>query len=247
MPRASTPGLIDAGRARLSIDPRARAAPGTARRGWLLAGPLAMPVALGRGGIRPTSAKAMARTPRGRFRPCGCGGGPTAMPRPRTRAAGAADRAATTPGARIPRDRRYNRPFRCSANEPGDRLWRDDHLYDLIIEIDHNTRPRVAGRGSAVFILIWRGQTAAPTAGCVALDGRRRPTGMACLSELWTKTLTESVYSLLGTAGMHLAARPENRACRPAHGSRRTRSRSRNPRSSPSTAAPARCAARSWR
>jgi L,D-peptidoglycan transpeptidase YkuD (ErfK/YbiS/YcfS/YnhG family) len=34
-------------------------------------------------------------------------------------------------------DRRYNRPFHRSANEPGDRLWRDDHLYDLVIEIDH--------------------------------------------------------------------------------------------------------------
>jgi len=31
---------------------------------------------------------------------------------------------------------------RRSANEPGDRLWRHDRLYDLIIEIDHNTRPR---------------------------------------------------------------------------------------------------------
>ncbi len=68
-----------------------------------------------------------------------------------------------------PADRRYNRAFRRSANEPGDRLWRDDHLYDLIIEIDHNTRPRVAGRGSAVFIHLAR-PAYAPTAGCVALS-----------------------------------------------------------------------------
>ena len=47
-----------------------------------------------------------------------------------------------SPGREDPRDRRYNRPFRRTANEPGDRLWRDDHLYDLIIEIDHNVRPR---------------------------------------------------------------------------------------------------------
>jgi L,D-peptidoglycan transpeptidase YkuD (ErfK/YbiS/YcfS/YnhG family) len=65
-------------------------------------------------------------------------------------------------------DLRYNRPFRRSANEPGDRLWRDDHLYDFIIEIDHNTRPRVAGRGSAVFIHVAR-PNRGPTAGCVAL------------------------------------------------------------------------------
>jgi L,D-peptidoglycan transpeptidase YkuD (ErfK/YbiS/YcfS/YnhG family) len=65
-------------------------------------------------------------------------------------------------------DRRYNRPFRRSASEPGDRLRRADVLYDLIVEIDHNSRPRIAGRGSAVFIHIAR-QGFAPTQGCVAL------------------------------------------------------------------------------
>src|SRR5262249_19992555 len=68
-----------------------------------------------------------------------------------------------------PGDRRYNRPFRRSANEPGDRLRRADGLYDLIVEIDHNTRPRVAGHGSAVFIHVAR-PGFAPTAGCVALS-----------------------------------------------------------------------------
>ena len=61
--------------------------------------------------------------------------------------------------------------FRRSANEPGDRLRRDDGLYDMIVEIDHNTRPRVAGRGSAVFIHVAR-PGFAPTAGCVALRPR---------------------------------------------------------------------------
>jgi L,D-peptidoglycan transpeptidase YkuD (ErfK/YbiS/YcfS/YnhG family) len=70
-----------------------------------------------------------------------------------------------------PKDRRYNRAFRRSAIEPGDRLWREDRLYDVIIEIDHNARPRVAGRGSAVFIHVARPGFAA-TAGCVALKPR---------------------------------------------------------------------------
>jgi L,D-peptidoglycan transpeptidase YkuD (ErfK/YbiS/YcfS/YnhG family) len=65
-------------------------------------------------------------------------------------------------------DRRYNRPFQRSVGDGGDRLWRDDHLYDFIIEIDHNTRPRVAGRGSAVFVHVAR-PNRGPTAGCVAL------------------------------------------------------------------------------
>jgi L,D-peptidoglycan transpeptidase YkuD (ErfK/YbiS/YcfS/YnhG family) len=38
----------------------------------------------------------------------------------------------------------------------------------LFIEINHNIRPRVAGRGSAVFIHVAR-PGFAPTAGCVAL------------------------------------------------------------------------------
>jgi L,D-peptidoglycan transpeptidase YkuD (ErfK/YbiS/YcfS/YnhG family) len=68
-----------------------------------------------------------------------------------------------------PADRRYNHPFKRSANEPGDRLRRADGLYDLIVEIDHNARPRVAGRGSAVFIHVAH-PGFAPTAGCVALN-----------------------------------------------------------------------------
>ena len=51
-----------------------------------------------------------------------------------------------------PGDRRYNRPVKLDAAASGDRLWRDDRLYDFIIELDHNTRPRIAGRGSAVFV-----------------------------------------------------------------------------------------------
>ena len=68
-----------------------------------------------------------------------------------------------------PRDRRYNQPIRVPPDSAGDRLWREDRLYDFIVELDHNTRPRVAGRGSAVFVHVAR-PGFAPTAGCVALD-----------------------------------------------------------------------------
>ena len=87
--------------------------------------------------------------------------------RPRTllpaRRIGRADAWCEDPG-----DRRYNQSFRRSANEPGDRLWRDDRLYDVILELDHNTRPRAAGRGSAVCVHVAR-PGFAPTAGCIAL------------------------------------------------------------------------------
>jgi L,D-peptidoglycan transpeptidase YkuD (ErfK/YbiS/YcfS/YnhG family) len=64
--------------------------------------------------------------------------------------------------------RHYNRPIRLDGDGSGDRLRRDDHLYDFIVEIDHNALPRVAHRGSAVFLHLAR-QNFAPTAGCVAM------------------------------------------------------------------------------
>jgi L,D-peptidoglycan transpeptidase YkuD (ErfK/YbiS/YcfS/YnhG family) len=67
-----------------------------------------------------------------------------------------------------PADRHYNRPIRLTCSATGDRLTREDHLYDFIIEIDHNTRPRIAGRGSAVFLHLAR-DNFGPTAGCVAM------------------------------------------------------------------------------
>jgi L,D-peptidoglycan transpeptidase YkuD (ErfK/YbiS/YcfS/YnhG family) len=145
-----------------------RARPGQPTRGWLIAGPVALPVVLGRGGIKANKREGDGGTPRGVFRLRRLWWRADRAPRPAT----------LLPARRIrrddawcedPRDRRYNQPIRLAAGDPGDRLRRDDHLYDFIIEIDHNTRPRIAGRGSAVFIHVARpGYT--PTAGCVALS-----------------------------------------------------------------------------
>jgi L,D-peptidoglycan transpeptidase YkuD (ErfK/YbiS/YcfS/YnhG family) len=68
-----------------------------------------------------------------------------------------------------PADRHYNRPIKLPPNSKADRLARADALYDFIVELDHNSRPRVAGRGSAVFIHAAR-PAFAPTAGCIALE-----------------------------------------------------------------------------
>jgi L,D-peptidoglycan transpeptidase YkuD (ErfK/YbiS/YcfS/YnhG family) len=149
---------------------RVRARPGRPTQGWLFAGPLAVPVALGRTGIKADKREGDGGTPRGRFRPLRLWWRADRLPRPQT----------SLPIRRIgpndawcedPHDRRYNRPFERITGEPGDRLRRDDNLYDLIIEVDHNTRPRIVGRGSAVFIHVAR-PTFGPTAGCVALRSR---------------------------------------------------------------------------
>jgi L,D-peptidoglycan transpeptidase YkuD (ErfK/YbiS/YcfS/YnhG family) len=67
-----------------------------------------------------------------------------------------------------PRDRHYNQPIRLVRDQAGDRLTREDHLYDFIVEIDHNAGPRIAGRGSAVFLHLAR-PNFSPTAGCVSM------------------------------------------------------------------------------
>jgi L,D-peptidoglycan transpeptidase YkuD (ErfK/YbiS/YcfS/YnhG family) len=149
---------------------RIHARPGRRSQGWLLPGQSAFrpsPVALGRAGIKASKREGDGGTPAGRFHPVRLWWRADRLPRPRTllpvRRIGRDDAWCEDPS-----DRRYNHAFRRSANEPGDRLHRDDALYDLIIEIDHNTRPRVAGRGSAVFIHVAR-EGFSPTAGCIGL------------------------------------------------------------------------------
>ena len=145
-----------------------RAGPGTKTRGILVAGALTLRVALGRSGIRANKREGDGATPRGIFHPRRLWWRADRMPRPRTllpiRRIGPDDAWSEDPA-----DRLYNRPFRRRDGQAGDRLLRDDRLYDLIVEIDHNTRPRVRGRGSAVFIHVAR-PGFRPTAGCVALE-----------------------------------------------------------------------------
>lgn len=62
----------------------------------------------------------------------------------------------------------YNRLVRQPV-QGCDAMWRDDHLYDLVIEIGHNDAPVIKGRGSAVFLHLAR-DNYAPTQGCVALS-----------------------------------------------------------------------------
>lgn len=162
---------------------RVRPRPGRRSQGWLFAGPLTMPVALGRSGIRADKREGDGATPRGRFYPLGLWWRGDRWLRPATRLRGRRI-SPLDAWCEDPSDRRYNRPFRRSANEPGDRLFRSDELYDFIVEIDHNTRPRIARRGSAVFMHIAR-PGLAPTAGCIAL----RPRDMQILlARLTSKT-----------------------------------------------------------
>ncbi len=146
---------------------RVRTAAGDPRRGWLSADGWTVPVALGRGGILANKREGDGGTPKGSFRPRQLWWRADRYPRPRTFLPTRPIRPEDA-WCEDPKDRHYNQPVRLADGRGGDRLTRDDHLYDFIIEIDHNAAPRVAGRGSAVFLHLARGNFG-PTAGCVSM------------------------------------------------------------------------------
>ncbi len=68
-------------------------------------------------------------------------------------------------------DRNYNRPVTHPYPLSAEHLWRADALYDIVVVLGYNIRPRVKCRGSAIFMHLARPDWT-PTAGCIAL--RRR-------------------------------------------------------------------------
>ena len=62
----------------------------------------------------------------------------------------------------------YNRLVTLPCRGSHERLWRDDRLYDLIVELGYNDDPPEPGKGSAIFLHIARADYL-PTEGCVAL------------------------------------------------------------------------------
>jgi L,D-peptidoglycan transpeptidase YkuD (ErfK/YbiS/YcfS/YnhG family) len=146
---------------------RIRAAAGDSSRGWLAAGGQIIPVALGRGGIKANKREGDGGTPRGMFRPLRLWWRADRHPRPPTllpvRAIKPEDAWCEDPASR-----HYNQPVLLPQDRGGDRLKRDDQLYDFIVEIDHNSAPRIKGRGSAVFLHLAR-DNFGPTAGCVSM------------------------------------------------------------------------------
>ena len=65
-------------------------------------------------------------------------------------------------------DRNYNRPVHHPYAASAERLWRQDELYDVLVVLGYNDRPRARSRGSAIFMHLAR-PGCAPTQGCIAL------------------------------------------------------------------------------
>jgi L,D-peptidoglycan transpeptidase YkuD (ErfK/YbiS/YcfS/YnhG family) len=67
-----------------------------------------------------------------------------------------------------PDDPAYNRLVKLPYPASAERMWREDHLYDLVAVLGYNDDPVVPGKGSAIFLHLARPDFSA-THGCVAL------------------------------------------------------------------------------
>jgi len=67
-----------------------------------------------------------------------------------------------------PGDPSYNRPIKLPYGASHEEMWRNDHLYDVVVAIGYNDDPPVPGKGSAIFLHLCRDDFG-PTAGCVAI------------------------------------------------------------------------------
>ena len=153
---------------RVKRDIALRRAPGNPREGRLVLAHGVRRAALGRGGIKALKREGDGATPLGRFPVRQVLYRADRMARPRTAFPLRAIRA-DDGWCQDPTDRSYKRLVKLSPRSGADRLTRDDNLYDLILILGHNDRPRVKGRGSAIFVHLAR-PGYAPTAGCIALS-----------------------------------------------------------------------------
>ena len=62
----------------------------------------------------------------------------------------------------------YNQPVKLPFDGRHEKLWREDHVYDLIIPLGYNDDPIIPGAGSAIFMHLMR-EDGVGTEGCVAL------------------------------------------------------------------------------
>jgi L,D-peptidoglycan transpeptidase YkuD (ErfK/YbiS/YcfS/YnhG family) len=67
-----------------------------------------------------------------------------------------------------PADPNYNRPVTLPYPASHERMLRNDHLYDCVVILDWNFRPRKRGAGSAIFLHIAK-PGLEPTEGCIAV------------------------------------------------------------------------------
>ncbi len=67
-----------------------------------------------------------------------------------------------------PADAQYNKPVKHPYAIAVDEMWRQDHIYDIVVPLGYNDGPIIPGKGSAIFLHLARPDFS-PSAGCVTL------------------------------------------------------------------------------
>jgi L,D-peptidoglycan transpeptidase YkuD (ErfK/YbiS/YcfS/YnhG family) len=146
---------------------RVRRSPGQRSRGLVLAGGQVIPCALGRSGVTRRKREGDGASPAAVLRPLQLFYRADRLRRPRT----------DLPVRRLrpldgwcddPAHSSYNRPVLLPFSASHEQMWREDRLYDLIVDLDWNRRPARRGHGSAIFMHVAR-PGLLPTEGCIAL------------------------------------------------------------------------------
>ncbi len=138
------------------------------------------PVAIGRGGITGDKREGDGATPAGVWRLMGGGYRADRTIPPQTpvrlRPVGPHDLWSDDPDAP-----EYNHAVRAPYAASHERLARADRLYDIFLVTDWNFPRATPGRGSAIFVHVWR-RPRYPTAGCLAF----RPDHLRWILTRWT-------------------------------------------------------------
>jgi L,D-peptidoglycan transpeptidase YkuD (ErfK/YbiS/YcfS/YnhG family) len=142
------------------------------------------PVAVGRGGIGEKAREGDGVTPRGAHRVEAVlarpdrGALPSVLPLAPAFAVPIGPRDGWSDD---PADPAYNAPVRRPHDFSHEALRRADRQYDLLAVTDWNRAPVAPGRGSAIFLHVWR-RPRHPTAGCIAF----RREDLAWILARWT-------------------------------------------------------------
>jgi len=66
------------------------------------------------------------------------------------------------------KSKKYNKLVKINKNFSHEKLFRQDHKYDLLIPIKYNFNKIIPGKGSCIFLHLTKNYS--PTAGCIALN-----------------------------------------------------------------------------
>lgn len=142
-----------------------------ASRGRLVGAGIDVAAAIGRSGLTAVKREGDGASPRGAFRVLGGWYRADRFRAPPPSGVPMAPLPVDMGWCDDPSDRNYNRPVRRPYPASHETMWREDGLYDVVLVLDVNFRPRLKRGGSAIFLHLMR-PDGGPTAGCVAVARR---------------------------------------------------------------------------